>query len=106
MKRFTRKIENFICAHCGASVSGNGYTNHCPQCLWSMHVDLNPGDRESSCGGLMEPVEIQIKSQRATILHRCTRCGFERRQKSSVSDSFDAIVQLSTIASGRVVVNG
>ena len=42
---FTRKVEDFTCEHCGREVHGNGYTNHCPHCLHSKHVDVNPGDR-------------------------------------------------------------
>ena len=49
---FIRKTEDFICEHCGREVRGNGYTNHCPYCLWSKHVDINPGDRAAGCGGL------------------------------------------------------
>jgi hypothetical protein len=104
-KRFQKKIENFTCGHCGEKVEGNGFTNHCPNCLWSKHVDVNPGDRKARCRGLMEPIEIQIKSERCTILHRCVKCGFERRQRSSVNDSFDAIVRLSA-QPRKVLING
>lgn len=48
MKHFTKTVEDFICAHCGTHVRGNGYTNHCPECLWSKHVDNNPGDRDQN----------------------------------------------------------
>ena len=51
--RFTRVVEDFTCGQCGAAVTGDGYTNHCPLCLWSRHVDINPGDRAAECGGLM-----------------------------------------------------
>ena len=61
MKRFSRRTEDFTCEHCGTKVKGNGYTNHCPQCLYSKHVDINPGDRLSDCGGLMEPIDIEQK---------------------------------------------
>ena len=36
---FIRKTEDFICENCGAVVVGNGYTNHCPACLYSKHVE-------------------------------------------------------------------
>ena len=55
-KRFTRTIENFTCGICGTEVKGSGYTDHCPKCLWSEHVDIFPGDRKAECGGLMEPI--------------------------------------------------
>ena len=58
-----RKEENtgFVCRHCGREVlplTGGSYRNHCPFCLYSLHVDIIPGDRASECGGLMEPVGI------------------------------------------------
>ncbi|HYC79501.1 MAG TPA: RNHCP domain-containing protein, partial [Candidatus Binatia bacterium] len=56
MKLFQRTPENFVCENCGTKVSGNGYTNHCPNCLYSKHVDNNPGDRLNKCHGLMEPI--------------------------------------------------
>ena len=62
MKRFNRRIEDFTCEHCGTEVHGNGYTNHCPNCLWSKHVDINPGDRAADCGGLMEPIAVEIQN--------------------------------------------
>ena len=52
-KLFERNVEDFVCTVCGQQVEGNGYTNHCPKCLSSLHVDINPGDRASSCYGVM-----------------------------------------------------
>ena len=44
MKRFTKIDEEFICENCGEKVEKLGYTcrNHCPHCLYSKHVDINP----------------------------------------------------------------
>ncbi|MEK7061411.1 MAG: RNHCP domain-containing protein, partial [Patescibacteria group bacterium] len=43
---FVKKIEDFVCKVCGTKVKGTGYTNHCPNCLYSLHVDEEvPGDR-------------------------------------------------------------
>jgi len=94
-RRFVRKKEDFICGNCGRPVRGNGYTNHCPACLWSRHVDIDPGDRASSCGGFMEPVGAEFKDGEWVIRHRCTSCGFERKNKASAEDNFDAILQIS-----------
>jgi len=94
-KRFQRKIEDFVCEHCGASVSGDGYTNHCPNCLWSKHVDVNPGDRANSCGGLMEPLGLENRSDVFFILHRCQKCGFEKRNKAQKGDNFQKLIELS-----------
>lgn len=105
MKKFTRRIEDFTCEHCGTHVSGNGYTNHCPQCLYSKHVDNNPGDRESNCGGMMRPVSIESKKDYYIITHRCEKCGKEIRQRSSENDNIDALIAISmtqsAIFSGR-----
>lgn len=94
MKKFKRTIENFVCENCGKEVIGNGYTNHCPNCLYSKHVDINPGDRMSTCGGLMKPIEIQQKNGEFIILHRCEKCGFERKNKVVDGDNFDEIIKI------------
>jgi rubrerythrin len=94
-KKFQRKKEDFTCLHCGHSVIGNGYTNHCPACLWSLHVDVNPGDRAAECGGLMEPVALEIKNGNPSIVHRCQKCGFIRRNRCSPDDDRQIIAKLS-----------
>ncbi len=58
-RRFQRRIENFTCGNCGAEIVGGGYTDHCPFCLFSKHVDVNPGDRNAKCGGVMKPVAVE-----------------------------------------------
>ena len=95
MKKFTKKVENFICENCGKSVIGNGYTNHCPFCLYSKHVDINPGDRSCTCGGLMKPIEIQQKNGEFVILHKCTKCGLERKNKVQENDDINKIIEIS-----------
>ncbi len=95
MKKFTKKVENFVCENCGKSVIGNGYTNHCPFCLYSKHVDINPGDRSCNCGGLMKPIEIQQKNGEFVILHKCTKCGFERKNKVQENDDINKIIEIS-----------
>lgn len=78
IKRFTKNDSGFTCAHCGKEVGPLGYTsrNHCPFCLWSLHVDVNPGDRANECGGPMEPVATRPDPKAGfVILHRCTKCG-------------------------------
>ena len=92
---FKRTIEDFMCEHCGQKVIGNGYTNHCPECLYSKHVDINPGDREAMCGGLMKPESVEIKGKEWIILHHCERCGFERKNKVVAEDNKEVLIQLS-----------
>lgn len=95
-KNFIRKKEDFTCEVCGASVIGSGYTNHCPNCLWSKHVDQDvPGDRNSTCKDLMEPVEVEIKAGKYTLTHRCQKCGKVSKNKSEENDNFKKILEIS-----------
>ncbi|NLF24658.1 MAG: RNHCP domain-containing protein [Deltaproteobacteria bacterium] len=93
-KKFQRRVESFTCEHCGKHVQGNGYTNHCPACLWSKHVDINPGDRLEPCRGLLEPISAYIKAGEVIILHRCLVCKAERRNKSASGDNDEVIFNL------------
>ena len=93
---FIRKTENFVCEKCGFSVVGDGYTNHCPQCLWSKHVDVSPGDRAGDCGGMMEPVGVEKKGREYIITHKCVKCGLEKPNKAVKDDNFQMIIQISS----------
>ena len=95
MKRFTKRIEDFTCAHCGAHVVGNGYTNHCPHCLYSRHVDNAPGDRAATCGGIMAPITIEKSGNDFIITHKCEKCGKTIRQHTAENDDIDTIIALS-----------
>ncbi len=91
-KKFEKKIEDFKCFNCGLEVKGNGYTDHCPRCLYSLHVDVMPGDRNSSCKGVMKPVSVTLdRFGTYTISYVCTKCGAKKRVKASPSDSIEAI---------------
>ncbi len=78
-------------------ISGNGYTNHCPNCLWSVHVDINPGDRADACKGLMEPVGIELKNGEYKIIHKCVVCGIEKLNRTSRDDNFGTIMKVSAL---------
>ena len=92
---FIRRVEDFVCDNCGTEVKGNGYTDHCPKCLYSKHVDINPGDWLSDCGGLMEPVSIEYKSGKYRIHYKCTKCSYEHVVDASKDDDFDRILEYS-----------
>ncbi len=92
---FQRKVENFECEKCGVSVKGSGYTNHCPQCLWSKHVDIDPGDRAAACKGMMKPERIEGATARFRIVHKCTVCGHEKINDADAHDNPDALVALA-----------
>lgn len=93
--QFIKKVENFVCGNCGFEVTGDGYTNHCPKCLWSKHVDVFPGDRSESCGGLMRPVGLKIENGKEIIVHRCEVCRDVRLCRVSQDDDRDEILKLS-----------
>ncbi len=85
-KRFSKNDNGFICAHCGREVEPLGYTsrNHCPFCLWSLHLDINPGDRACECQGQMEPVKVITDAKKGyIIIHRCTKCGEIHRNRAA-----------------------
>ena len=93
---FHKHVEDFVCAQCGSYVVGDGYTNHCSKCLWSKHVDIDPGDRAATCGGIMEPVSVEGSTENGyRIRHRCTICGFERMNRVVPNDSTSAIRALA-----------
>ncbi len=90
MSKFKRNKEDFVCEKCGQAVIGNGYTNHCPKCLWSKHVDVMPGDRAATCGGMMEPVGIEgANIEDMQIVHKCVICSHTKRNRFSKDDNFD-----------------
>jgi len=93
-KKFQRRIEDFVCEKCGTMVKGTGYTDHCPNCLWSKHVDINPGDRNARCKGLMEPMRLEVKRGEYIIHYRCQKCGYKFRVKATPNDNFDQIIAL------------
>jgi hypothetical protein len=92
---FTKKKEDFICEKCNHEVKGTGYTNHCPNCLWSKHVDIFPGDRLEECRGLMEPIKVETEKQKHILTHKCIICGGEKRNKMEEDDNFDEAVNIS-----------
>lgn len=99
-RTFQRKFEDFICANCGSEVQGDGYTNHCPHCLWSRHVDISPGDRAAHCGGLMPPIAIEGAPAAYRILHRCRKCGHEKWNRVAPGDDFEALLALAQQQAG------
>ncbi|WP_026909339.1 RNHCP domain-containing protein [Paucisalibacillus globulus] len=86
-----RKEENtsFICENCSNYVmplTNGSYRNHCPHCLYSKHLDDKPGDRSSSCGGLMKPIDISYHAKKGyQIIHQCLKC--KRIKKNKVAEN-------------------
>ena len=95
----SRRTENtgFICAHCGAKVNpltNGSYRNHCPRCLYSVHIDDMPGDRANDCLGLMKPIGVHNHSKKGwQIIHRCQKCGTEKVNRIA-SDDMEALINM------------
>ena len=102
-KRFSKNDAGFICANCGREVMPLGYTsrNHCPFCLHSLHVDINPGDRANNCGGILVPIKAEPDPKKGfIIIHRCKKCGETVRNKSAHEakiqpDDTDLLIKLT-----------
>ena len=97
-KRFTEIDEAFVCEKCERQVEPLGYTcrDHCNNCLYSKHVDINPGDREESCHGLLEPVRVELNSKKGyVIIYRCQKCGAIKKNKAANDDNMDLIIELT-----------
>ena len=97
MPNFVVIDEEFVCENCGKKVPKLGYScrNHCPSCLHSKHVDINPGDREEECHGDLEPIGLEIGKKGYVIVFRCKKCGAIRRNKAAEDDK-ELLIELST----------
>ena len=72
--------DSFKCKVCGRLMipenAGTEHRNHCANCLSSLHVDDETGDRAADCGGIMEPIAVWTrKGGEWALIHRCHRCG-------------------------------
>ena len=98
-KRFTKIDEEFICDNCGNKVEKLGYTSrdHCPKCLHSKHVDINPGDRLETCHGDLVPISVELNSKKGyVIVYKCKDCGKIRKNKAAEDDNMELIIELTS----------
>ena len=59
-------------------------------------VDKNPGDREETCHGDLEPIGLEIGKKGYVIVFRCKKCGAIRRNKAAEDDNMELLIELST----------
>ncbi len=99
MKQFNMRDESFICQNCGSKVNPLGYTarDHCPYCLYSKHVDINPGDRKNTCKGLLKPIGIEKFKDTYKILYKCAKCNEKHKNIIAKDDDMNEIIKISNI---------
>lgn len=96
----TASGQSFICKNCRLMVPGTApgtqHRNHCPGCLYSLHVDIDTGDRLSACQGLMEPIAVWVrKGAEWAIIHRCRKCGALRTNRIAGDDNEFVLMSLA-----------
>ena len=91
---FIKNDNEFICKNCGRKVEKLGYTSrdHCNFCLYSLHVDIMPGDRLNKCRGILKPVNvIETAKKGKVIIYKCQKCDLEVRNIVANDDNEDEI---------------
>ena len=97
MKRFNELDEKFICLNCGKKVDKLEYSSrdHCPHCLYSLHVDINPGDRQNNCKGLLKPIDIEKFKYTYKIIYKCEKCNQLHKNIMAKDDNYEEIIKLT-----------
>lgn len=98
VKLFSKNDSGFVCENCKREIPPLKYTsrNHCPFCLCSKHVDINPGDRACECGGLMRPVAVTPDAKKEFVItHRCDKCGELHNNRSQSDDDRNLLIKLT-----------
>lgn len=97
MKVFNELDEGFICENCNSFVDRLIYSSrdHCPYCLYSKHVDINPGDRANECKGLLKPVGIEKYKDTFKILYICEKCRKHHKNIMAKDDDMDKVIEIS-----------
>ncbi len=88
--------EQFICEHCHKKVAKLEYSarDHCPYCLYSKHVDINPGDRANQCLGLLKPIDVEKFKNTYKILYECDTCHMQHKNIMAIDDDINEIINL------------
>lgn len=98
MKKFKMIDVAFTCRNCGTEVSPLGYTarDHCPKCLYSIHIDNNPGDRSNTCLGDLVPINIEKFKDTYKIIYKCNKCNEIKKNIMADDDDFNVILKITS----------
>lgn len=94
---FIKNDNEFICINCGKRIEKLKYTSrdHCNYCLFSLHVDVTPGDRENDCKGLLIPINVEVNSKKGeVIVYKCQKCGAIIKNIVAKDDNRDEIYKI------------
>lgn len=96
MKKFNMIDEKFICENCGKYVEKLKYSarDHCNYCLYSKHVDINPGDRLNDCMGLLIPIGAEKFKDTYKIVYKCNKCNKIHKNIMAIDDNFDLLTEI------------
>ena len=99
MKTFNMIDKEFTCINCHKHVDKLDYSarDHCPYCLYSLHVDINPGDRANPCKGLLVPIGIEKFKNTYKIIYKCNKCNELHKNIMAKDDNYDEIIRLSNV---------
>ena len=102
----TAATSSFQCHHCHQPIElpapGTKHRNHCPRCLWSVHLDNHSGDRAARCGDMMEPIAVQVRPNGEWLLiHRCRRCHALSANRIAGDDNELALLSLAVRSLAR-----
>jgi len=99
------------CGNCGnifsLSVPGGKHRDHCPLCLYSVHIDNKPGDRNAWCGAgthdnwtpsKLVPVGITTLNHVPSIAYKCEKCGAVKINKNATDDNKQLLDKLPEVA--------
>jgi len=105
-KKFVVKNDGFPCVVCGEinPPSSGTCRNHCRKCFCSLHVDEHPGDRTSTCGGVMWPINVEVeRGEISAVVHQCEKCGKTLPNRLSSDDDREILLdKISQISEARV----
>jgi DNA-directed RNA polymerase subunit RPC12/RpoP len=75
-KLFKKNNESFICINCHSHVKKHPASSrdHCTECLYGLHVDINPGDRQNNCKGILKPIGLKIRNGKVQVVYDCQKC--------------------------------
>lgn len=97
--KMIKNDNSFTCVNCGKDVEKLKYTSrdHCPYCLYSIHVDIVPGDRLNECKGMLKPIAIEKSAKKGyVIVYKCLKCGEIKRNKCADDDDFDELLKIAS----------